>query len=186
MKKTIGQRLNVKEFPITTRDAFGKLLYEELSNGSWKKYKYKDTKYGDTEITVTDSFGNRTKIINEEDGCTVYVRNCVTGVTEYDKYGIDLEFTVSATADELDTLAVEQLYKILGIELETRDTFTWGTYGKNHDQPLKRVYLKDMSNEHILMILCTQRQISRFTQRVFMDELNLRFKNPELSISENS
>jgi len=186
MKKTIGQQLKVKEFPITTRDTFGNLLYEELSDGSWTKYKYKDTKYGDVAITVTDSFGNKTKIINEEDGRTIYVRDCVRGVTEYDRYGFDFEPTILATPDELDTLDVAELYKILGIELETRDTFTWGTYGKNGDQPLKHVYLKDMSNEHILIILCTQHQISRFTQRVFMDELNLRFKNPELSISENN
>ena len=40
---------------------------------------------------------------------------------------------------------------------QTRDTFTWGTYGKNGDQPLKRVVLRDMTNEHIIMILATQR-----------------------------
>ena len=65
-----------------------------------------------------------------------------------------------------------------------RDWMTWGTYGKNGDQPLKFVILRDMSDEHIQAILDTQKQISRFYRREFEKELRLRKKKPQLSIKE--
>jgi hypothetical protein len=36
-----------------------------------------------------------------------------------------------------------------------REYFSWGTYGKDGDQPLKHVQLKSMSNDHIEAILRT-------------------------------
>jgi hypothetical protein len=30
-----------------------------------------------------------------------------------------------------------------------RDTFEWGTYGKNGDEPLKYIILKDICDEHL-------------------------------------
>ena len=43
--------------------------------------------------------------------------------------------------------------------LQVRLVFTWGTYGKDGKQPLKRVKLADMSDAHIEAILATQPQI---------------------------
>jgi len=37
--------------------------------------------------------------------------------------------------------------------LEQRKITTWGTYGKNGDQPLKRVPICEMTNEHIQAVL---------------------------------
>jgi hypothetical protein len=34
-----------------------------------------------------------------------------------------------------------------------RELVTWGTYGKNGDQPFKRVFLKDMSTNHIHAVI---------------------------------
>lgn len=65
-----------------------------------------------------------------------------------------------------------------------RDTLKWGTYGKNGDQPLKYVVLKNMSDEHIEAILRTQFHIGRFYTNELKKELKRRKKNPALSITE--
>ena len=66
-----------------------------------------------------------------------------------------------------------------------RDWMKWGTYGKEGDQPLKYVILKDMSDEHIKAILRTQPHIKgHFYEKQFNKELKRREKNPNLSIKE--
>ena len=65
-----------------------------------------------------------------------------------------------------------------------RDWMVWGTYGKSGREPLKWVTLKNMSNEHIQAILDTQPHITDFYKKEFLNELELREKNPELAINE--
>lgn len=66
-----------------------------------------------------------------------------------------------------------------------RETLLWGTYGKNADQPLKYVQLKNMTNEHIESIIRTQKQLSEPTIQFFKDELEYRKENPEYNILES-
>ena len=58
-----------------------------------------------------------------------------------------------------------------------RDAFRWGTYGKGGDQPLRRVKLSEMSNNHIEAILETQHHIPAHVRKVFEDEQQHRFYN---------
>lgn len=62
-----------------------------------------------------------------------------------------------------------------------RDTFKWGTYGKKLDQPLRYVYLKDMSNSHIINVL-TNCNLTEEIKEVFSREIYFRMENPEFSI----
>lgn len=56
-----------------------------------------------------------------------------------------------------------------------RDAFTWGTYGKNGDEPKHYIKLKDMTNEHIQAILETQRFIKgTYVEELFEQELTYR------------
>jgi len=45
--------------------------------------------------------------------------------------------------------------------VDVREVVTWGTYGKGGDQPLKRVPIMDLSDEHIEAILRTQDHIKK-------------------------
>jgi hypothetical protein len=66
-----------------------------------------------------------------------------------------------------------------------RKWFAWGTYGKNGDQPLKWVKLKDMSDAHINALLTPQR-LSDKIERLFKVELKYREDNNlEVLDSEN-
>ena len=58
-----------------------------------------------------------------------------------------------------------------------RDAFHWGTYGKGGDQPLRRVKLSEMSNNHIEAILQTQHHIGPQIRKVFEDEQQYRLDN---------
>ena len=55
-----------------------------------------------------------------------------------------------------------------------REVLSWGTYGKNGDEPYKEVLLKDMTLEHIKAILKTQKQISINFKKCLEAELFLR------------
>ena len=57
-----------------------------------------------------------------------------------------------------------------------REAFTWGTYGKNGDQPLEMKLLKSLDTEHIEAILRTQTQLKSHITKVFEDELDYRNK----------
>jgi len=65
-----------------------------------------------------------------------------------------------------------------------RRKMQWGTYGKSGKEPLKWVYLYDLTDEHIQAILDTQHHICKSTRRLFKCELRLRKKYPEYSIKE--
>ena len=52
-----------------------------------------------------------------------------------------------------------------------REAFLWGTYGKNGDQPLKRVKLCAMTDKHIQAILETQHHIPDHVREIFENEV---------------
>jgi len=55
-----------------------------------------------------------------------------------------------------------------------REVFTWGTRGPNGDQPIRRIYLKDMETDHINAILETQTHITSCVRTIFENELEYR------------
>jgi len=55
-----------------------------------------------------------------------------------------------------------------------RKHFLWGSYGKNGDEPLKRIPLMDLEDEHIEAILQTQKQLPSFIVKLFNDEIQFR------------
>jgi len=42
---TIAKQLNIKEFPFQIKDANGKRIYHETSDGYWSKYEYDTNGY---------------------------------------------------------------------------------------------------------------------------------------------
>lgn len=58
-----------------------------------------------------------------------------------------------------------------------RTHFMWGTYGKNGDEPYRKIALRDMSTGHINAVLRTQSHISYDVRRLFENELMYRERN---------
>jgi len=59
-----------------------------------------------------------------------------------------------------------------------RNHFVWGSYGKNFDEPLHYILLKDLSNKHLIAILETQRQIrGTYIEDVMKLEVAFRTEN---------
>lgn len=52
-----------------------------------------------------------------------------------------------------------------------RNTFTWGTYGKDGKSPLRRVLLRLLAKDHIEAILETQHHLSPQVREMFEEEL---------------
>lgn len=69
---------------------------------------------------------------------------------------------------------------------KVREWLQWGTYGKSGLEPLRYVFLKNMSNEHIEACLRTQppAYLGKFYLKAFKEELKLRKNYPEFSVSE--
>ena len=65
---------------------------------------------------------------------------------------------------------------------DIRGFLSWGTYGKDGKSPYKRVLLKDMSNNHILAIIETQK-IQDLLKEIFYRELDFR-KNNDIYIED--
>lgn len=57
---------------------------------------------------------------------------------------------------------------------QIREVFTWGTYGKEGDQPLKFRLLRELSDNHIAAILETQSHMPDYMKEVFMNEQHYR------------
>lgn len=55
-----------------------------------------------------------------------------------------------------------------------REYFTWGTFGKNGDEPRVFKKLKDLTTDHIKAILETQHQINESTRTLLETELKYR------------
>lgn len=58
-----------------------------------------------------------------------------------------------------------------------REHFTWGSFGKNGDEELHWVVLKDMETDHINAILRTQKRLAKHLVKVFEEELEWRDNN---------
>jgi hypothetical protein len=58
----------------------------------------------------------------------------------------------SVPAEELSVTTEDSIERI-------REVFTWGSYGKNGDEPKKYILLKDMTDSHLCAILETQQHI---------------------------
>ena len=57
---------------------------------------------------------------------------------------------------------------------EQREAFKWGSYGKNGDEELHYIALKDLSTEHICNIIRTQKQIPGYVLELLQKELEYR------------
>ena len=55
-----------------------------------------------------------------------------------------------------------------------RELLTWGTRGKNGDEPLHLIAIKDMDSDHIETCLNTQVHMSEMYRAVMQKELELR------------
>jgi hypothetical protein len=86
----------------------------------------------------------------------------IDGGTDYIRRSVNKEPAIDATITTDDPHAV------------IRTAFTWGTYGKNGDQPLVRKTLASLGTEHIEAILRTQTHLSTHITKVFEDELIFR------------
>ena len=58
-----------------------------------------------------------------------------------------------------------------------RDNLEWGTYGKDGDEELHYILLKDMTTDHLKAILETQTKMSEFYKWAMMEELKRRGEN---------
>jgi len=79
----------------------------------------------------------------------------------------------SAHGDEID----DSLYLHEDEFAVIREQVTWGTYGKNGDQPLRYVPVSEMSNEHIHAVLDIQGRIHPNLREVLMMEREYRIEN---------
>lgn len=43
-----------------------------------------------------------------------------------------------------------------------RETFKWGTFGRNGDEPLKWILLKDISDNHLVNIITHLKSVSHY------------------------
>ena len=57
---------------------------------------------------------------------------------------------------------------------EIREVFTWGTYGKNGDQPVQFKLLKDLTIPHVKAIIKTQSHMPEYMKDMFRNELEFR------------
>ena len=55
-----------------------------------------------------------------------------------------------------------------------RDSFRWGSYGPNGDQPIKWLLLKDLETSHIEAIIETQWHLPEHIRDMFVDEIEFR------------
>lgn len=78
----------------------------------------------------------------------------------------------SANGDEVDaSVFLDDEYMLV------REQVTWGTYGKNGDQPLRYIPVSEMSNDHIQAVLDTQTRIYPALREVLIMELEYRIEN---------
>ena len=74
-----------------------------------------------------------------------------------------------------NVVSAEDLCVFVGDDFKhIRSAFCWGTRGKDGQQPLKYVPLKDLDTDHIQAILDTQQHIPDYIRNQFVTELQLR------------
>lgn len=119
-------------------------------------------------------------MIRTPDGTIIQSRHRHDYVTYTDKNG--MEYMVDGGLDYLRrTIYDEHPYVELSLTEEDpieviREYFDWGTYGKDGKQPLRRILLKDMEDEHIQAILDTQRLMPQ-VKEMFIREQTYRSAN---------
>jgi len=96
----------------------------------------------------------------------------ITGETYFTDGGNDY---IRRSVNIVRPTCLDVFYEDLHVKI--RNVFSWGTYGKNGDEPFKRVLLKDMTNEHIQAIINTQTHIPDHMVNMFEDELTYRTEN---------
>lgn len=77
---------------------------------------------------------------------------------------------ISGNYKDLTNLSV---YNTDPIE-KIREVFSWGSYGKNQDEELHHILLKDLTLEHINAILRTQIRLATWIKEMFKQELEYR------------
>jgi hypothetical protein len=83
--------------------------------------------------------------------------------------GMDyIRTNVNIVAGEYLTVYTDDEHSVI------REAFTWGTRGPSGDQPIRRIYLKDMDIDHINAILETQIHIPDWVRTIFENELEYR------------
>lgn len=75
------------------------------------------------------------------------------------------------SAEELSVSSIEDDHEF------NRQNFKWSTYGKDGQQPLKLIALKNMSEGHINIILEGKQLISAETREFFKKEIKYRAEN---------
>lgn len=55
-----------------------------------------------------------------------------------------------------------------------RELFDWGSYGKDGKQPLRRILLKNLTDDHIDAIIRTQWQLPSYIHEQFLNEKHWR------------
>ena len=59
-----------------------------------------------------------------------------------------------------------------------REIFSWGSYGKDGKQKKRYILLKDLTDEHLEAIICTQVHVrGTVVEKVLKDEQEYRLKN---------
>lgn len=87
----------------------------------------------------------------------------VDGGNEYIRRSANQVAAEDLTVTTEDTFEVQRL------------AFTWGSYGRNQDQPKHYILLSDLTTDHICAILRTQHQIKgTYVEDLFRQELAYR------------
>lgn len=63
-----------------------------------------------------------------------------------------------------------------------RDNFEWTSYGRNGDEELHYILLKNLTDEHIASIIRTQTHLSEHITKVFTDEVKFREEQLKLLV----
>jgi len=93
----------------------------------------------------------------------------LTGLTYAIDGGSDYARLIGKSEDLIDLC----VYNTNTIE-EIRELFSWGSYGKNGDECLHYILLKDLTEEHINAILRTQTQLGTWVKDLFIREIEYR------------
>ena len=67
---------------------------------------------------------------------------------------------------------------------EQRNVRKWGTYGKFGSKNIKHVFIKNLSDTHIINILKSQSHIGNKYKILLLNELFLRVNEPEFSLTD--
>ena len=113
---------------------------------------------------IIESVHRHDYVTYEEDG----VQYMVDGGTDYLRRSLVGEDCSIYSDDPFDVI---------------REGVTWGTYGKNGDEPLRRVPLSQMSDAHIQAVLDTQDHMAPYLRALMIVEQKYR-KEHDITITD--